>query len=402
MSEENRVSLAEKLGVTPVINGVGPVTRLGGLNLSEEINTEVKDSSHQSYRMDELHLAAFDYIAKVLKVPGGLVTCGAAAALTMAASVCIAGSDVKRINSLPHVTWPKKNVVIQRNQTDPYDYPIFATGAVIQFIGGDEGASLQEIESSLDDTVCAFIYRANDFKTQVELSEIIKICKARGVPVIIDAAVTVPPIERLQNYFKMGATFVATSGGKGFRGPQTAGLLFCSRQNAIEALLHHLDMDERLTTWSFLQEQSNAPLSLPANGIARAMKVGREQIFGMLAAIDQYLLESKYDLGNAELDLCEKAVQDSGAIDVIRYRNEFLLVDQLKFKIGVPELVDEFYLELDHGAPRVILGQELTTLGFLTLNPMALQLGQGKKIAKQIIEISHRLGIKKEKKNHEA
>ena len=391
------MSLAKKLGVTPIINGVGPATRLGGLNLSEEIQKEIENSSHQSYRMDELHLAAFDYIAKVLKVPGGLVTCGAAAALTMATSVCIAGSDVKRISSLPHVTWPKKNVVIQRIQSDPYDHPIIATGAVLRLIGGDHGASRREIESSLDNTVCAFIYRPNDFKTEVELSEIIELCKEKGVPVIIDAAITVPPIERLQIYFKMGATFVATSGGKGFRGPHTAGLLFCSKQNAIEALLHHLDMDERVTTWPSLQEQSNAPLGLPSNGIARAMKVGREQIFGMLAAIDQYLLDPEYDLGNAELDMCEKKVQESDTIDVIRYRNEFLFVDQIKFRIGAPKLVDEFYLELHRSVPRVILGQELTPLGFLTLNPMALQSGQGEKIAKQIIEIAHKLGIKKEK-----
>jgi len=391
------MNLAERLGVTPVINGVGPVTRLGGLNLSEEIETEIKNSSHQSYRMDELHLAAFDYIAKALNVPGGLVTCGAAAALTMATSVCIAGSDVERINSLPHVTWPKKNVVIQRIQSDPYDHPIIATGAVLRLIGGDHGASLVEIESSLDDTVCAFIYRQNDFKTEVELSEIIELCNAKGVPVIIDAAVTVPPIARLQNYFKMGATFVAASGGKGFRGPQTAGLLFCSKQNAIMALLHHLDMDERITTWPSLQGQSNAPLGLPANGIVRAMKVGREQIFGMVAAIDQYLINAEYNLGNEELDMCEKIVQESDAIDVIRYRNEYLLVDQLKFRIGAPQFVDEVYLELHHGSPRVILGQELTPLGFLTLNPMALQSGQGEKIARRIIEISQKLGIKKEK-----
>ena len=391
------MNLAERLGVTPVINGVGPVTRLGGLNLSEEIETEIKNSSHLSYRMDELHLAAFDYIAKALNVPGGLVTCGAAAALTMATSVCIAGSDAKRINSLPHVTWPKRNVVIQRIQSDPYDHPIIATGAVLRLIGGDHGASLVEIESSLDDTVCAFIYRQNDFKTEVELSEIIKLCRAKGVPVIIDAAVTVPPIERLQNYFKMGATFVAASGGQGFRGPQTAGLLFCSKQNAIAALLHHLDMDERITTWPSLQGQSNAPLGLPANGIVRAMKVGREQIFGMVAAIDQYLINAEYNLGNEELNMCEKIVQESDAIDVVRYRNEYLLVDQLKFRIGAPQIVDEVYLELHHGTPRVILGQELTSLGFLTLNPMALQSGQGEKIARRIIEISQKLGIKKEK-----
>jgi len=395
---EIKMKLGEKLGVTPIINGVGPATRLGGLNLSEEIDAEVKASAFQSYRMEELHLAAFDYIAKTLKVPGGLVTCGAAAALTMATAVCIAGADVAKIISLPHVTWQKKHVVVQRIQSDPYDHPVIATGAVLRLIGEDQGATLQEIEAALDDTVCAFIYRPNGFETQVELSELIRVCMAHKVPVIIDAAITVPPIERLQNYFQMGATFVAASGGKGFRGPHTAGLLFCSKQNAIEALLHHLDMDERFTTWPFLQEQSNVPLGLPTNGIARAMKVGREQIFGMLAAIERYVLDPEYALGNAELDECEKLVQRSGAIEVVRYRNEFLYVDQLKFRIGASELVDEFYLELHHGAPRVILGQELTSQGFLTLNPMALQSGQGTQIAKRLIEISSKLNIMKEKK----
>jgi L-seryl-tRNA(Ser) seleniumtransferase len=388
---EIEVTLAEKIGVVPIINGVGPATRLGGLNLSEEILAEMMDSALQSYRMEELHLAAFDYIARKLKVPGGLVTCGAAAALTMATSVCIAGADVKKIISLPHVTWKKKHVVVQRIQTDPYDHAVITTGAVLRLIGSNEGASVQEIEESLDENVCAFIYRPNGFETKVDLGEIIRICKAHGVPVLIDAAITVPPIERLQNYFELGATFVVASGGKGFRGPHTAGLLFCSKQNAIEALLHHLDMDERLSTWLFLQEQSNVPLGLPTNGIARSMKVGREQIFGMLAAIDQYILEPDFALGNAELGICEKLVRESGVIHFVRYRNEFLNVDQLKFRIGELELVDKFYLELHYGTPRVVLGQELSSEGFLTLNPMALQSGQGEKIAKRIIEASYKL-----------
>jgi L-seryl-tRNA(Ser) seleniumtransferase len=395
---ETKVTLAEKLGVVPIINGVGPATRLGGLNLSEEILTEVTNSASQSYRMEELHLAAFDYIAQKLKVPGGLVTCGAAAALTMATSVCIAGGDVKKIISLPHVTWSKKYVVVQRIQSDPYDHAVITTGAVLRLIGSNEGASVKEIEESLDETVCAFIYRPNGFETKVDLGEIMRICKARGVPVVIDAAITVPPIERLQNYFDLGATFVVASGGKGFRGPHTAGLLFCNKQNAIEALLHHLDMDERLSTWPFLEEHSNVPLGLPTNGIARSMKVGREQIFGMLAAIDQYILEPDYALGNAELDKCEEIVRESDVIHFVRYRNEFLNVDQLKFSIGELELVDKFYLELQYGTPRVVLGQELSSEGFLSLNPMALQSGQGEKIAKRIIEVSNKLNIPKEKK----
>ena len=103
-------------------------------------------------------------------------------------------------------------------------------------------------------------------------------------------------------------------------------------------------------------------------------------------------------MGNAELDKCEEIVRESDVIHFVRYKNEFLNVDQLKFSIGELELVDKFYLELQYGTPRVVLGQELSSEGFLSLNPMALQSGQGEKIAKRIIEVSYKLNIPKEKK----
>jgi len=392
------MNLVEKLGLTPIINGVGPVTRVGGLNLSENILQQVHEASVSSFRMEELHLAASEYISRTLGVPGALVTSGAASALTIATAVSLTGVDIKKIAALPHVNWSKKSVIIQKIHTDQYDHAVTAAGAMLRIVGDDLGCNENEIEAAIDPSVAAILWRPKGLSDQIDVSRIGALAAKHGLPFIIDAAVTVPPIDRLVHYFACGASFVAASGGKGFRGPHTGGLLFCSKQNVINALLHHLDIDERDKTWVALREESQVALELPENGIARAMKVGREQIFAMVAAIDEYLLNPRYEIGDIELGFCEETLKRRSKILVTRFRNDFLNVDTLKIFIGEPALVDDFYLQLYRGTPRIILGQELSEEGWLTINPMALQSGEGIQIAARILEITEILEIDKDKK----
>lgn len=381
------LTLIERLQLVPVINGVGPATRLGGLNLSENIQRESLIASKLCFRMDELHLAASAYIGRLLGVPGALVTAGAAAALTLATAVSLTGFDVRKIASLPQIDWDRRNVVILKNQTDPYDHAVTATGAMLRIVGDDLGSSLAELESALDSTVTAILWRPKGLLNQIELSEVGALAQKYHIPLIIDAAVTVPPIEKLVKYFADGASFVATSGGKSFRGPHTGGLLFTSKQNVINALLHHLDMDERELSWIALRQESLLELDLPKNGIGRAMKVGKEQIFAMVAAIDQFLLFPGYPTGDDELNVCEDILRRESEITIARYHDDFLNVDNLKIFIGSPLQVDDFYLKLYRSQPRIILGQELSEDGWLTINPMALEPGEGYKIAIVILQV---------------
>jgi L-seryl-tRNA(Ser) seleniumtransferase len=383
------MSLLDEFTLIPILNGVGPATRLGGLNVDVEIVAKAQKYASYGYRMEELHMVASDFFAKRLSVPGGIVTAGAAAALTIATAVTLTANYSGRMAQLPHVTWNKKKVLVQRMHHDPYDHAVIASGAELEIVGTEQICTKSDIQEAIakgKDEITAFVYRANDLTGHLSFEEVAVLCKEADIPLIVDAAIHVPPIDRLQRYFALGARFVTTSGGKGFRGPHTAGILFCSEQDAILALLHHLDMDERSATWPYLQSRSRLPLTLPGNGIGRAMKVGKEQIFQMMLAVEAYLEEPSYEIGNRELDQAERTLVDAG-IDVVRYANDFLHVDTLKFFIGSEQEVDDFYLGLQEGNPRVVLGQELSRHGYLTINPMALLPGEGRLIGDRIAQL---------------
>ena len=180
---------------------------------------------------------------------------------------------------------------------------------------------------------------------------------------------------------------MAISGGKSFRGPHTSGLLVASPANIKIALLHHLDLDERSATWSY-EIGDGQFADLPSNGIGRAMKVGREQIFGLIAAIQDYLLVPSYQVGDAEVVECKKELDQGGMVQSEMRFYSPLNVTNLH--IASPEHLsaDQFYNHLASGAPRIILGQEMSDKGFLTLNPMALQKGEGSQIGRRINEIA--------------
>jgi D-glucosaminate-6-phosphate ammonia-lyase len=377
------VDIFSKLGITPIINGVGPATRLGGLPLSEGVWAAMRDSSIQSYRMDELHEAAGRYLAELLGIPGALVTAGASAALSLSTAVCIAGGDVQRIANLPHVLDRPTVVVIQKAHRDPYDHAITAMGATIREIGFPASTNSIELASALDSTVCAVLWRSGRMGDFLDLATCAQISHSFNIPVIVDAAMYVPPISRLQEYFHDGADYVAASGGKGFRGPHTSGLLFAQPQNIQRALLHHLDMDERPSTWknNINEELING---LPRNGIARGMKVGREQIFGLIVAVEEYVSRKEHDHGAREIDNCEISLSKVKEISVTRVFEESLQVTNLHIVTNGEMSADEFYLRLASGTPRVILGQELAWKGILTMNPMALAKGDGVAIAEKI------------------
>ena len=380
------MSVIKRLEVTPIINGVGPATRLGGLPLSEGVLDAMRLSSSQSFRMEELHLTAGSYISNLLKVPGALVTCGASAAISLATAVCLTGNNISRIADLPIVENGPKNVIIQKSHRDPYDHAVTAVGGVIKEIGFPTSTFPNELESALDSSIAAILWRAGKTGDLLDLATTCKIAHSFNVPVIVDAALFVTPIERLDRYFQDGADFVAISGGKALRGPHTSGLLFAQPSNIRTAMLHHLDMDERPGTWTF-PEGANDKTQLPRNGIARAMKVGKEQILGLVVAIEEHLINAEYSKGDLEINACESELKKVPGVTVTRVFDEAFMVDNLHVAFEKSLSADDLYLKLASGEPRVILGQEFAWRGTLTINPMALIEGEGVKIAEKIRSI---------------
>lgn len=367
------------LGLTPIINAVGPATRLGGLPLADEVLQAMREATTTSVRMDELQLAVGRRLAELLEVPGAYVTPGASAALSLATAAVLAQGRAEISDQLPLVESGRNRVVIQHAHRDPYDHAVSAVGACIVEIGFPGSTHADELRRALGEDAAAVLFRPGRPGNLLDLPTVAAIAHAAHVPVIVDGALHVPPIERLKRYFADGADLVAVSGGKGFRGPQASGLL-CGDPRLLEmAALQHQDMDERANTWRPASGESP-----PRHGIGRGMKIGREQIAGLLCAVERHVRAPGADeqQGLRELADIEESLQGVEGLAVSRGFDDALNVPMLHIDVassGCP--VDDVLRRLAEGSPRVYVGEELAWQNTLTVSPMALLPGEGRALA---------------------
>jgi uncharacterized pyridoxal phosphate-dependent enzyme len=233
----------------------------------------VRATSHDFVNMYELQDAVGDRIARMLKAEGAMVTSGAASALAIGTAGVLTGTDEDKIKQLPFLSGPRPEVVIQKSHRYVFDQNVTMAG--VQFV---EVEGPREMEQAITgNTVMAHFFNAASDWTGVPDSitheQFVEIAQRHEIPTFIDAAADVPPVERLFMYQEMGFDLVTFSGGKILRGPQSAGLLF-GRRDLIEAAKLNFSPNE-------------AP-------IGRAMKINKEEIFGMYAAL-KHFLEQDHD-----------------------------------------------------------------------------------------------------------
>jgi L-seryl-tRNA(Ser) seleniumtransferase len=214
-----------------------------------------------------LQKAAGEYIARLLHCEAALVTAGAASALTLGTAACVTMGKRSAIRNIPNdVTGLKTEVVVQKAHRYDYDHALANCG--IRFV---EVETLRDYESAFNDrTVMAHFFNAAD-GGQISREDWIRVAHSHGVPCFNDAAADVPPISNLWKYTQMGFDLVTFSGGKGIRGPQNAGLLL-GRKDLIAAAV-----------------PNNSPNS---DSVGRGMKVAKEQIVGMVAALDWFVSQT--------------------------------------------------------------------------------------------------------------
>lgn len=259
----NKRNLFEELGVTPVINASVTMTFLSGSLMLPEVLEAINSTSHDFANMYELQDKVGAKIAEMLQCEAAMVTSGAACAMLLGTAAAITGIDPVKIKQLPAYTGSQPEVIMQKSHRYLFDQAITTTGAKIVEVEGPT-----EMENAINsNTVMALYYNAAG-QSSVTREEFVAITKKHKVPSFIDAAADVPPVENLFKFQKMGFDLVTFSGGKMIRGPQSAGLLF-GRKDLIEAArLNH------------------SPHEAP---IGRPMKVNKEEMFGMYAALKAYL-----------------------------------------------------------------------------------------------------------------
>ncbi len=292
------MSIYEELGVEPVINAVGWVTRLGGYVMDEAVVAAMSQAARHSVDMTELQAAASRVISDVTGAEAGLVTSGAAAGLLLATAACVTGADPSRMARLPETEGMRNTVIVPRSHRNLYDHAVRTAGVRLIEVGlpdrfsgaGVRDCEAWEIEAAITKDTAAILYVATPW-ARPSLDLVVEVGRRHGVPVIIDAAAQLPPASNLKAFIAAGADLVAYSGGKAIGGPQSSGIL-CGRRDLIEAAaLQMLDLDVVDEFWLppklFIDRAGIR--GVPPHGIGRPCKVGKEEIVGLLVALRQFV-----------------------------------------------------------------------------------------------------------------
>jgi seryl-tRNA(Sec) selenium transferase len=278
-----------------------------------------------------------------------LVTCGAFSAMILGAAACLTGTDPEKIDALPHPTWPKRECLIQTAHRFGYDRAYRAAGMSIV-----EASTRDEVAAKLNENtamiaVLVAVEKQKKFGPPIpregaELNdenvimpeEFIEIGKRAGVPVLVDMASDLPPAENLTRFVDAGADLVVISGGKGIRGPQSTGIL-AGRKDLVEAATLH------------------AP---PHGNLGRGMKVGKEEIIGLVYALERYVAldqEALLEGWNSKARWIAEQLQDirglnaEYAINTVGYADVALTWDEAVF----PLTPSEVRSRLKDGEPRL-------------------------------------------------
>src|SRR3954471_1784212 len=257
----------EELGVTTVINCEGTMTMLGGSLLRPELETVMAQAGRHFVSMPDLELAAGKRIAEMLKLPDthtALVTSGAAAAIQSGLAGILTGDNQTLIKQIPDLTGMKSEVIIQKSHRNPFDHQLRTTGVKLV-----EVETPYELSRAISDRT-AMMHFTNfaNAAGQIKVDEWAKLAKRYNVPCMNDAAADTPPVSHLWDYTNMGYDLVTFSGGKAMRGPQCAGLLIGRKDLVSFALLNNSPHEDT---------------------IGRSQKVGKEEILGMVKALELYL-----------------------------------------------------------------------------------------------------------------
>lgn len=259
----------EELGVTTVINGQGTMTVLGGSLPRPEVEEVMALGGQHFVSIVELEVAAGKRITEMLKLPAGydaLVTAGAAAAMQSGLAGILTGANPKLIQQIPDLTGMKSEVLIQKTHRNPFDHQLRTTGVkLIEVETADDVRKAINAQTAM----MHFTNFANE-DGQIKDEEWVKLAHEHNIPTFIDAAADTPPVSRLWDFANMGYDLIAFSGGKAIRGPQCAGLLIGRKDLIAYALLNNSPHEDT---------------------IGRSQKVGKEEIVGMVKALELYLQE---------------------------------------------------------------------------------------------------------------
>jgi L-seryl-tRNA(Ser) seleniumtransferase len=385
----------------PIINASGSVTRLGGAPMPSEVLQAFIEAAGSCVPLDHLQAAASRIIAEITGTEAGLVTAGAASALTLGTAAILTGYDPGRMERLPHCAGFPHEFVISREQRNGYDHAVRAAGARLVEVGfheiianaGVRRTEAWEYEAAFGPNTAGIVYVfAPD--SRPPLPEVVERAHRRGLPVLVDAAGELPPRRNLKAIAAAGADLVAFSGGKAIRGPQATGIL-CGRRDLIgAAVVQMLDMDDHPELWEPPADliDLNRLTGLPRHGIGRGFKVSKEQIVALLTAL-RLFADGRYEQWlpgyRHRLERLAAALQGTHATCRVIDPNDgerFPLLEITIHEKALGRTAIEVCRRLRRGTPSIQVRHGQLHEGKLSVHPMHLDDAQTETLARRLRE----------------
>lgn len=376
-------SLAARLGLRQILNARGTVTRLGGAPMSATVVEAMVEASRWTVSLDELHGIACRRLASYCGTEAALATCGASAGLMLGSAAILAGFKTDRMQRLPDTRGIPHEFLVARSHRNGYDHSVRAAGVRLHEVGLDEwtsGAGVRTVEASdyleaISDRTAAIFY-VLDRHSQPPLEQVVALAHAHQLPVLVDAAAHVGTPHHIASIVQTGADLIAFSGGKLLGGPQATGVL-CGRKALVSsAFLQMIDLDEHRAHWSPPPElvELNALAGMPRQGIGRMLKVSKEQIAGLLQAIEESTEQrwaERVKRWEEWLVRGQKKLEHTGCrVELVGGLTPCLQV-QLQAADAARQ-AHQICASLIQGSPAIYLGHALLQRGILTIDPRCL------------------------------
>jgi len=362
----------KELGIRTFINAAGTYTSMTGSLMPKEVIDAINYGSLEYVNLDELQDKVGERIAELLECEYATVSSGCFGAMSIAMAGVMSGKDPKKIKQLPDTTGLKNEVILQESHTIGYAQALTNVGAKLVKV-----KTAEELENSINEkTAMLWFLNANTDRGDIKWEEFVSLGKKHNIPTFIDCAADVPPVDNLFKFTRIGFDMVAFSGGKGLRGPQSAGLLLGKKEYIEAARLHTPPRGET---------------------IGRGMKVNKEEVLGMLAALELYLSkdhQAEWKMWEDQIDLIsESAKSVSGVETTIHVPPHANHVPSLKIRWDQSKVnisPDNVRKILREGSPSIETVGNKKEIGITTWMMVP---GQEKIVAKKIKKIlkSHKI-----------
>ena len=357
------------LGIQTFINASGTITTLGGSLMHDEVLDAMREAAGSFVDLNRLNVEAGAYLARKIGVEAAFVSCGAASGVQLSAAACLTGTDPDRVGRLPDTAGLKNEFVISSVDRHAYIHQgIELCGGKLVRAGSDEGVSTEDILGKVGEQTAAVVHFLGK-QSREQLAEVIAGCRDRGVPVMVDAAAQLPPRSNLVDLVGLGASLVVFSGGKGMRGPQSSGLVV-GKKPYVDAV------------------RMNAS---PNSGMGRGMKVGKEEILGLVTAVERFLAGSDdkdRSIWDARATCVAEAIRDCAGItaDVLGEGQPAApdTAPRVYISFDNPDRIKGVVGNLRDGHPSIVVRRSDDRI---IIDPMTMRSGEEEIVAERLKEV---------------